>query len=118
MSMLAVIRELVRRVEVDPVVTAIALTCTRCAFCSFLDSAALMAGVVAYVEQLAETVSPKSIATMKAQVYRHLGEGARPALEDSDRLTRASLDHPDAKEGAMALMEKRAPNFQPWTGGA
>ena len=78
----------------------------------------LMAGVVEYVEQLAESVSPKSIATMKAQVYRHLGEGARPALEDSDRLTRASLDHPDAKEGAMALFERRAPKFQPWTGGA
>ena len=79
---------------------------------------ALMAGVVEYVDQLAESVSPKSIAIMKAQVYRHLGEGARPALEDSDRLTRASLDHPDAKEGAMALVERRAPKFQPWTGGA
>lgn len=77
---------------------------------------ALLGSVAAYVEELARTVSPKSIAIMKAQVYRHLGEAARPALEDSDRLTRASLDHPDAREGAMALVERRAPNFQPWTG--
>ena len=76
----------------------------------------LIASVAEYVGELARTVSPKSIAIMKAQVYRHLGEAARPALEDSDRLTKASLDHPDAKEGAMALIERRAPNFQPWSG--
>jgi hypothetical protein len=57
------------------------------------------------------------MAIMKAQVYRHLGEAARPALEDSDRLTKASLDHPDAKEGALSLIERRAPKFQAWTGG-
>jgi len=78
----------------------------------------LLPAVVEYVDQLAETVSPNSIAVIKAQVYRHLSEAARPALEDSDRLTKASLDHPDAKEGAMALVERRAPRFQPWTGGA
>jgi enoyl-CoA hydratase/carnithine racemase len=83
-----------------------------------VPSGDLLASVVEYVRELSETVSPKSIATMKAQVYRHLGEGARPALEDSDRLTKASLDHPDAKEGAMALFERRAPKFQPWTGDA
>lgn len=79
---------------------------------------ALLASVMDYVGELAASVSPKSMAIMKAQVYRHLGEAARPALEDSDRLTRASLDHPDAKEGAMALVERRAARFQPWTGGA
>jgi enoyl-CoA hydratase/carnithine racemase len=78
---------------------------------------ALLASVADYVGELAASVSPKSMATMKAQVYRHLGEAARPALEDSEALTRASLDHPDAKEGAMALIERRAARFQPWTGG-
>jgi enoyl-CoA hydratase/carnithine racemase len=77
----------------------------------------LLESVVDYVGELAASVSPKSMAIMKAQVYRHLGEAARPALEDSDRLTKASLDHPDAKEGAMALVERRAPKFQPWKGG-
>jgi len=78
---------------------------------------ALLENVAAYVAELAQNVSPTSIAIMKSQVYRHLGEAARPALEDSDRLTKASLDHPDAKEGAMALLERRAPKFQPWSGG-
>jgi len=78
----------------------------------------LIQSVVDCADELAASVSPNSIAIMKAQVYRHLSEAARPALEDSDRLTRASLDHPDAKEGAMALIERRAPNFQPFTGGA
>jgi enoyl-CoA hydratase/carnithine racemase len=73
----------------------------------------LLASVVEYVEELAKTVSPTSMAIMKAQVYRHLGEAARAALEDSDRLTKASLDHPDATEGAMALIERRTPRFLP-----
>jgi len=79
---------------------------------------ALLENVADYVGELARTVSPTSIAIMKAQVYRHLGEAARPALEDSDRLTKASLDHPDAKEGALALFERRAAKFLPLTGGA
>jgi enoyl-CoA hydratase/carnithine racemase len=73
---------------------------------------ALVESVADYVHELARNVSPNSMAIMKSQVYRHLGEAARPALEDSDRLTRASLDHPDAKEGAMALFERRAAKFQ------
>jgi enoyl-CoA hydratase/carnithine racemase len=77
---------------------------------------ALLASVADYVGELARTVSPRSMAIMKAQVYRHLGEAVRPALENSDSLTRDSLDHPDAKEGAMALIERRAARFQPWAG--
>jgi hypothetical protein len=41
-----------------------------------------------------------------------------PALEDSQRLMDEQLKHPDATEGAMALIERRAPSFKPWTGGA
>ena len=77
---------------------------------------ALLESAADYVGELARNISPTSMAIMKAQVYRHLGEAARPALEDSDRLTKASLDHPDAKEGAMALFERRAPKFQPLGG--
>ena len=78
----------------------------------------LLPCVVAYVDDLAAQVSPSAIATMKSQVWRHLSEPMLPALVDADRLTQAQLKHPDAYEGAMSLIERRAPNFQPWTGGA
>jgi enoyl-CoA hydratase/carnithine racemase len=78
----------------------------------------LLQSVVAYADELAAQISPSAIATMKSQVWRHLSEPMLPALADADRLTQAQLKHPDAYEGAMALIERRAPNFQPWTGGA
>jgi enoyl-CoA hydratase/carnithine racemase len=77
----------------------------------------LLAGLVAYVDELAASVSPSAIAVMKSQVYRHLSDAMEPALADADRLTQAQLKHPDAYEGAMSLIERRAPKFQPWTGG-
>jgi enoyl-CoA hydratase/carnithine racemase len=80
-------------------------------------AADLLAGLVAYVDDLAANVSPSAIAVMKSQVYRHLSDAMEPALADADRLTQAQLKHPDAYEGAMSLIERRAPNFQPWTGG-
>lgn len=78
----------------------------------------LLETVVAYVDDLAAQISPSAIAVMKSQVWRHLSEPMLPALADADRLTQAQLKHPDAYEGAMSLIERRAPNFQPWTGGA
>jgi enoyl-CoA hydratase/carnithine racemase len=78
----------------------------------------LLESVVAYADALAAQISPSAIAVMKSQVYRHLSQEMLPALADADRLTQAQLKHPDAREGAMSLIERRAPNFQPWTGGA
>ncbi len=76
----------------------------------------LLSAVVDYVADLAAQISPSAIAVMKSQVWRHLSEPMLAALTDADRLTQAQLKHPDAREGAMALIERRAPNFQPWTG--
>ena len=78
----------------------------------------LLAGLVAYVDELAANVSPGAIAVMKSQVYRHLSDAMEPSLADADRLTQAQLKHPDALEGAMSLIERRPPRFQPWTGEA
>jgi enoyl-CoA hydratase/carnithine racemase len=78
----------------------------------------LLDGLVAYVDELAANVSPSAIAVMKSQVYRHLSDAMEPALADADRLTQAQLKHPDAYEGAMSLIERRPPKFQPWTGAA
>jgi enoyl-CoA hydratase/carnithine racemase len=78
----------------------------------------LIDAVVEYADQLAAQISPRAIAVIKSQVYRHLSDAMLPALEDSQRLMDEQLKHPDAREGAMALIERRAPKFQPWTGGA
>lgn len=76
----------------------------------------LLGDVVAYVDDLASQASPRAIAVIKSQVYRHLSEGADVALQDSERLMREALAHPDATEGAMALIERRAPKFAAWSG--
>jgi enoyl-CoA hydratase/carnithine racemase len=67
---------------------------------------------VAYVRELADTVSPASLADAKPLVYAHLGTDYPEALFEIDAVTRAALDRPDAREGAAALIEKRAPRFE------
>ena len=64
-----------------------------------------------YVTDLAENVSPASLADTKRLVYRHLGVGYEEALGETDDVQYAALDRVDAKEGAAALLEKRPPSF-------
>lgn len=71
----------------------------------------------AYIRDLAANVSPRSLAVVKSQIYRHLSEGLAPAIHDADRLMKDALEHPDAKEGVASLLEKRPPRFQRWHGG-
>ena len=71
----------------------------------------LLAVARRYIVELAENVSPASLADTKRLVYSHLGLGYPEALRDTDEVQYAALDRVDAKEGAAALMEKRAPNF-------
>ena len=78
----------------------------------------LVAAVQEYVEDLAANVAPRSLATIKSQVYRHLAEDFATAARDSHALVRKSLTHPDAKEGATAFVERRPPQFAPWRGNA
>lgn len=71
----------------------------------------LLAAARRYVVDLAENVSPASIADTKRLVYAHLGIGYPDALRETDEVQYAALDRIDAKEGAAALMEKRAAQF-------
>jgi enoyl-CoA hydratase/carnithine racemase len=64
-----------------------------------------------YVVDLAENVSPASIADTKRLVYEGFGVRYPDALQEIDEVQYAALDRIDAKEGAAALIEKRPPSF-------
>ena len=66
----------------------------------------------AYVADLAANVAPKAIAETKRLVYAHGGEAMRAALVEASQATIAAVGRPDAREGAAALVEKRAPKFE------
>jgi enoyl-CoA hydratase/carnithine racemase len=76
----------------------------------------LLATVEAYVDEMFATVSPRSIAVIKAAVHRHLEMGIIEASLDTERLIAASLEHPDSTEGARSYIERRPPQFAVWTG--
>ena len=77
----------------------------------------LLADIRRYVEDLAASVSPQSLATMKAQVYEGLSLTFEEAVWDADARMRVSLDHPDAREGVASFTERRPPRFLPWSAG-
>lgn len=66
---------------------------------------------VAYVEMLAETASPASMADTKRLVYEGAGQEMPVAFRAADDATWAAMDRPDAAEGAASFVERRAPRF-------
>jgi len=78
---------------------------------------ALLDEVRTYVGELADSVSRRSMAVMKAQVYGDWARSVREAALAGNDQVNASLDHPDAKEGVLSFLERRPPSFEPWTGG-
>jgi enoyl-CoA hydratase/carnithine racemase len=64
-----------------------------------------------YVEQLARTSSPTSMAVMKRQVYEQLHRGLGAAERDARRLMVESFGRPDFREGVRSFVEKRPPAF-------
>lgn len=77
----------------------------------------LLATARAYIEDLAENVSPASLRDTKRLVYRHVSLGYPEALQEADDATWAALDRDDSTEGAAALIERRPPKF-PRVGGS
>src|SRR5262245_13303203 len=81
-----------------------------------VPDAELLSEVRAYVAELVASVSPRSMAVMKQQIYRGLSESLEDACWYADEVMRGALDHPDAKEGVASFVERRPPRFAPWTG--
>lgn len=70
-----------------------------------------MGAVMDYATVLAETVSPRSMAVMKAQIWKALFQGFNEALEVGDSEMQKSFGTADFKEGVAHFVEKRKANF-------
>jgi enoyl-CoA hydratase/carnithine racemase len=65
-----------------------------------------------YIENLAATCSPSSLAVMKRQVYQQLHRGLGPAEREAQALMVESFGRPDFAEGVQSFLDKRPPKFQ------
>jgi enoyl-CoA hydratase/carnithine racemase len=70
-----------------------------------------MDNVMAYARVLADTVSPRSMAVMKAQVWKSYFQDFGEALVTADAEMPPSFKWPDFKEGVDHFLEKRSPKF-------
>ena len=73
--------------------------------------ATFMQEVLAYARTLAQTVSPRSTAVIKAQVWKALHQEFNDALALADAEMKKSFASADFKEGVAHYVEKRAPAF-------
>ena len=62
-------------------------------------------------EQLAQTVSPRSLSVMRRQVYAALSESFDEAAKSAEREMYESLKSEDFREGVAAYLGKRPPAF-------
>jgi enoyl-CoA hydratase/carnithine racemase len=75
------------------------------------EQANFMGAVMDYARTLAETVSPRSMAVMKAQIWKALFQDFNEALEVGDTEMQKSFATADFKEGVAHFVEKRKANF-------
>jgi enoyl-CoA hydratase/carnithine racemase len=75
----------------------------------------LMSFCRTYIEKLASSCAPASLAIMKRQVYEHLHRGLGAAEAEAKELMVESFGRPDFREGVRSFLEKRPPNFPRYT---
>ena len=68
--------------------------------------------VMAYARILADTVSPRSMAVIKAQIWNSPFQDFDTALAVADAEMQMSFKSEDFKEGVAHYVEKRAPRFK------
>lgn len=71
----------------------------------------LVNGAVAYAQEMADTVSPRSVAVMKAQVWKAKFQSLSEAITTGDSEMQKSFATDDFKEGVDHFVQKRAPRF-------
>ena len=71
----------------------------------------MMEGVKAYAAELAASVSPRSMAVVKRQVYEGQLQSLAEAIGLADREMLLSIESADFREGVAHFMEKRPPRF-------
>lgn len=67
---------------------------------------------VSYLEFLAESCSPASLAVMKRQVYQQMHAGLGRAETEARQLMMESFGRPDFREGVRSFAERRPPRFE------
>ena len=74
--------------------------------------ATFMDEVMAYARTMADTVSPRSTAVIKAQIWKSPFQDFEAALAVADAEMQKSFKSEDFKEGVAHYVEKRAPAFK------
>jgi len=74
--------------------------------------AGFMDEVMSYARTMADTVSPRSTAVIKAQVWKSPFQDFEAALAVADSEMQKSFKSEDFKEGVAHYVEKRAPSFK------
>ncbi len=74
--------------------------------------ATFMDEVMAYARAMADTVSPRSTAVIKAQIWKSPFQDFETALRVADSEMQKSFASDDFKEGVAHYLEKRAPAFK------
>lgn len=77
------------------------------------DEGSALVAALEYARDLADNVSPTSMAVIKWQMYNHADAPLLDVVDDSDVLMFESLERPDLAEGVSSFMEKRKPAFPP-----
>jgi enoyl-CoA hydratase/carnithine racemase len=73
----------------------------------------LIAKTREYATDLITHCSPKSMATIKAEIYRHWTADLVPSVKEANELMVRSFGYPDFKEGVTSFVERRDPDFEP-----